>query len=134
MVERCPVAGSESRAVQNVDRAFDGFFEKRSGFPKFKKKHSSVQSFRIPQNIKVKDGEVFVPKLGYVKMIQSREVEETIKGATFRANHCGQWFVSINTECLVKKSAEIIVSDCAGIDLGLKDVIVTSAEYTAVFT
>ena len=60
MVERCPVAGSESRAVQNVDRAFDGFFEKRSGFPEFKKKHSSVQSFWIPQNIKVKDGEVFV--------------------------------------------------------------------------
>src|SRR5262249_35633210 len=54
MVERCSVADSESRAVQNVDRAFDGFFEKRSGFPRFKKKHSSVQSFRIPQNIKVK--------------------------------------------------------------------------------
>ena len=117
------------QAVRNVDRAFDGFFEKRSGFPRFKKKHSSVQSFRIPQNIKVKAGEVFVPKLGYVKMIQSRELEGTIKGATFRANHCGQWFVSINTECLVEKSAEIIVSDCTGVDLGLKDVIVTSTEY-----
>jgi putative transposase len=114
------------QAVQNVDRAFDGFFKKRSGFPKFKKKHSWIQSFRIPQNIKVKGGRVFVPKLGYVKMIQSREIEGTIKGATFRANHLGQWFVSINTECILEKPAEIFVSDCTGVDLGLKDVIVTS--------
>ena len=54
------------QAVQNLDRAFDGYFKKRSGFPKFKKKHQSVQSFLIPQNIKVKNGEVLVPKLGYV--------------------------------------------------------------------
>jgi putative transposase len=114
------------QSIQNLERAFDGFFNKRSGFPKFKKKQSWIQSFRIPQNIKVKDSRVLVPKLGYVKMIQSRQVEGTIKGATFRANHRGQWFVSINTEWIVEKPAEIIVSDCTGIDLGLKDVIVTS--------
>jgi putative transposase len=39
---------------------------------------------------------------------------------------CGGWFVSINTECLAEKPAEIFVSDCTGIDLGLKDVIVTN--------
>jgi putative transposase len=112
--------------LRNVDRAFDGCFKKRSGFPKFKKKRHSVQSFRVPQIIKVRGGRVFVPKLGYVKMIQSREIEGTIKGATFRANHRGQWFVSINTECIAEKPAEIFVSDCTGIDLGLKDVIVTN--------
>ena len=117
------------QAVQNIDRAFDGFFKKRSGFPKFKKKHHSVQSFRIPQYIKLKNGEVFVPKLGYVKMIQSRQIEGTIKGATFRADHRGQWSVSINTECIVEKPAEIFVSDCTGVDLGLKDVIVTNTGY-----
>jgi putative transposase len=117
------------QAVQNVDRAFDGYFKKRSGFPKFKKKHHSVQSFRIPQNIKVKNGEVFVPKLGYVKMIQSRRIEGTIKGATFRADHRGGWFVSINTECIVEKPAEVFVSDCTGVNLGLKDVIVTNTGY-----
>jgi putative transposase len=114
------------QAVRNLDIAFTNFFDKRSGFPKFKKKHSSIQSFRIPENIKVKDGEVLVPKPGYVKMIESREIEGAIKSATFRANHLGQWFVSISTECIVEKPAEIFVSDCTGVDLGLKDVIVTS--------
>jgi putative transposase len=94
-----------------------------------KRNPSSVQSFRIPQNIKVKNGQVLVPKLGPVKMIQSRPIEGTIKGATFRANHRGQWFVSINTECIVEKPAEIFVSDCTGVDLGLKDVIVTNTGY-----
>jgi putative transposase len=78
------------QAVRNLDIAFTNFFDKRSGFPKFKKKHSSIQSFRIPENIKVKDGEVLVPKLGYVKMIENREIEGAIKSATFRANHLGQ--------------------------------------------
>jgi putative transposase len=115
-----------SKPLRNLDRAFDRYFKKRSGFPKFKKRHHSVQSFRIPQNIKVKDGEVLVPKLGSVKMIQSRQIEGMIKGATFRASHRGGWFVSINTESIVEKPAEIFVSDCTGVDLGLKDVIVTS--------
>jgi putative transposase len=65
-------------------------------------------------------------KLGQVKMIQSREIEGAIKSATFRANHLGQWFVSISTECIVEKPPEIFVSDCTGVDLGLKDVIVTN--------
>ena len=114
------------QSIQNLEGAFARFFNKRSGFPKFKKKQSWIQSFRIPQNIKVKDSRVFVPKLGYVKMIQSRAIEGTIKGATFRASPGGHWFVSINTECIVEKPAEIVVSDCTGIDLGLKDVVVTS--------
>ena len=69
---------------------------------------------------------MLVPKLGYVKILQSRQIEGTIKGATFRACHRGGWFVSINTECLAEKPAEIFVSDCTGIDLGLKDLIVTN--------
>jgi len=33
-------------------------------------------------------------------------------------DHRGQWFVSINTECIVEKPAEIFVSDCTVVDLG----------------
>jgi putative transposase len=83
------------QSIQNLEQAFAGFFNKRSGFPKFKKKQSWIQSFRIPQNIKVKDSRVFVPKLGYVKMNQSRAIEGTIKGATFRASPGGPWWTLV---------------------------------------
>jgi putative transposase len=32
------------QSIQNLERAFDRFFKKRSGFPKFKQKHSWIQS------------------------------------------------------------------------------------------
>jgi putative transposase len=86
------------QSIQNLEQAFAGFFNKRSGFPKFKKKQSWIQSFRIPQNIKVKDSRVFVPKLGYVKMNQSRAIEGTIKGATFRASPGGPWWTLVRFE------------------------------------
>ena len=33
-------------SVKDLDRAYESFFGKRSGYPKYHKKHSSVQSYR----------------------------------------------------------------------------------------
>jgi hypothetical protein len=47
----------------------------RAGFPKFKTKKNAKQSFRIPQRVVLKDGKVYVPKLGWVKVRQSQDIE-----------------------------------------------------------
>jgi putative transposase len=114
------------QAVRNLDRAFVNFFEQRAQYPKFKKKHGPHQSFRIPEKIKVCDGKVSCPKLGWIELIQSQPIEGKIRSATFSRNHLDEWFVSLTVECLIQRSAEIQVSDCTGIDLGLKDIITTS--------
>jgi hypothetical protein len=54
------------QAIADCKKAFENFFQKRTGFPKFKKKHSSHQSFRIPQRVKLEGSRVYIPKIGWV--------------------------------------------------------------------
>ena len=112
------------QALLNLEQAFVNFFAKRGGFPQFKKKHGSIPSFRIPEGMKVKDDQVYIPRVGWMTMVQHRLIEGKIKNATFKANHLGQWFVSFSVEVIVRVPEEIEVSDCRGIDVGLKDLIV----------
>jgi len=56
------------QAVADCKKAFDNFFKKRARFPKFKKKHSAHQSFRIPQRVKLEDRRVYIPKVGWVAL------------------------------------------------------------------
>jgi transposase len=44
---------SLQHAVMHVDSAYVKFFREKKGFPKFKSKHDSTQSFQIPQKTKV---------------------------------------------------------------------------------
>ena len=61
----------DSQAIQqsiaNMDKAYQHFF-KGGGFPKFKSRHHSRQSYQYPQRVKVDGNKVFLPKVGWVKM------------------------------------------------------------------
>src|SRR6266508_5813986 len=61
----------DSQALQQVLRdlatAFQAFFAKRSGFPKFKTKKTDRMRFRIPQRVTLDAACVRVPKIGLIK-------------------------------------------------------------------
>jgi putative transposase len=86
------------QAVADCKSAFDSFFQKRTGFPKFKKKHSAHQSFRIPQRVKLVDGRVYIPKVGWVAVRQSQAVNLPLKSATFKREATGKWHISLVVE------------------------------------
>jgi len=60
----------DSQAIQqsiaNMDKAYQHFF-KGGGYPKFKSRHHSRQSYQYPQRVKVDGNKVFLPKVGWVK-------------------------------------------------------------------
>jgi len=60
----------DSQAIQqsiaNMDKAYQHFF-KGGGYPKFKSRHHSRQSYQYPQRVKVDGNKVFLPKIGWVK-------------------------------------------------------------------
>lgn len=123
---------ADSQALQqtlkDLDRAFVSFFEKRARFPRFKSRKRDKARFRIPQRVKVADGRVYVPKVGKVRIRQSQPIDGTTKSATFRRDACGHWYVTIVAEFTMPDVA-LPVPDPAkviGIDLGLKDFLVTS--------
>jgi putative transposase len=123
---------ADSQALQQVlkdlDRAFVNFFEKRARFPRFKSKKRDKARFRIPQRVKVIDGKVYCPKVGWVRIRQSQPVTETTKSATFRREANGKWYVSL-VVAFEMPDLPLPLPDPAkvvGIDLGLKDFAVLS--------
>lgn len=122
----------DSQALQQVladlARAFTNFFERRTRYPRFKSKKRDRARFRIPQRVKVADGKVYVPKIGWVRIRQSRDVEGTTKSATFSREADGHWYVALTVEFEMPDVA-IPPPDPAktiGIDLGLIDFVTTS--------
>ena len=116
------------QAIIDLYRAFEAFFEKRARYPRFKSRKRDVARFRIPQRVALVDGSLTVPKIGRVKLRQSQAVEGTTKSATFKRDACGHWFVSLVAEMEMPTVAAPFPSEdrTAGVDLGLKDAVVTS--------
>ena len=56
------------QALADLRRAYINFFECRAMFPKFKKKRAARQSFRIPQRVRIENGCVYVPSVGWVSL------------------------------------------------------------------
>jgi putative transposase len=114
--------------LHNLDLAYKKFF-KGSGFPKFKSKHDK-QSFHIPQNVKVENGSLVIPKFKKkgIKIKLHRPLEGTIKSATISRTSTGKYFVSIlcdtGEDC--KPKSKVKKETAVGIDLGIKDFAVTS--------
>lgn len=122
--------GSQSlqASIECLQTAYDNFFRKvknknkgKKGFPRFKRRHDK-QSFKVKQNIKIKDKKLVCPKfLTGIKFVQDREFSGEIKFATISKNKVGQYFVSIT----VKK--EIIhlptSSEVIAFDLNVKNMV-----------
>jgi putative transposase len=112
---------SPSQALQhslkNLDRAFTNFFEKRTYYPHFKKRGYG-DSVRFPQGFKLDqtNDRVILPKLGWVRYRNSREVLGVVKNVTV-SNRSGKWFVSIQTERKVEQP--VAHGDAVGIDMGV---------------
>ncbi len=104
-------------SLRDLERSFKNFFVKRANFPRFKKK-GSKESFRFPQGCKLEqhNNRIWLPKIGWVRYRNSREVVGKIKNVTV-SQKCGKWYVSIQTEfeqeIPVPKGGEI------GIDMGI---------------
>jgi putative transposase len=104
-------------ALKNLDRAFVNFFEKRADYPRFKKRGYG-DSFRFSQGFKLDQANdrIFLPKLGWIRYRNSREVLGTVKNVTV-SNRNGKWFVSIQTEREVEQP--VAQGGAVGIDMGV---------------
>ncbi|MDC7713724.1 transposase [Vogesella sp. LYT5W] len=105
------------QSLKDLDRAYSNFFAKRAAFPRFKKK-GQRNSFRYPQGCKIDqaNSRLFLPKLGWLRYRNSREVLGEIKQITV-SHHAGKWFVSIQTEREVAQP--VPQGGIVGIDMGI---------------
>jgi len=129
---------SLENSLMDVEKAFKNFFEGRARYPKFKKKHSSKQSYTTNMtndNIKLDLNTMTIqlPKVGKVPFLMDKKLKAKllanglggiIKSATITRHASGAYFASIKFEQVVdiqaKPDINLISDDeIVGIDLGL---------------
>lgn len=106
------------QSLKDLERGYKNFFQKRAAFPRFKKRGQN-DAFRYPQGVKLDqtNNRILLPKLGWVRYRNSREVIGEVKNVTV-SQSCGKWYVSIQTEYEVPEPVHKAAS-MVGLDAGV---------------
>lgn len=113
-------------ALKNLETAYGKFFKKQTKFPKFKSRKNNTNSFHCPQNVNIKNNKLFICKFREgIEFIKHREIKGEIRSATLSRTPTGKHYVSILCELPLEKPLKK-TGKSIGIDLGLKDFLITS--------
>ena len=117
---KCAPVHPLQHALKDLERAYQNFFAKRADFPRFKRKGSS-ESFRYPDakqfEIDQSNSRIKLPKLGWIRYRNSREILGTPKNITIKLSG-GRCYASIQTEREVQPPCPTAGS-AVGIDVGI---------------
>lgn len=110
--------------LRHLETAYVNFFKGRTRFPRFhSKKHGG--SFAIPQHFKVEGNRIFIPKFkGGIKFAKSQEVKGELRNMTVSVTPSGKYYVCIMAQVEAEDLEK--TNQSVGIDLGLKDFVITS--------
>ena len=130
-----------ANAKKDLANAFRNFFQSRNGkrkgkkvrFPKKHKKNKSKLTYTTNnQNgtIRIENGKLKLPKLGFVAFVEHRKVDGTIRSCTVEQGRDGKYYASVLFEtedkpvkAKIKSYDELIVT---GIDMSLSGFAVSS--------
>ena len=123
-----------TNSLRDLDSAYQNFFRRvkqgqKPGFPRFKKRSNNRQSYRTTKSnktdLQIKDSKIKLPKLGWVKMKQDRQIVGQIQNATISRTPSNKYFISICCKNVPIYEFEQTGS-VIGIDVGLKEFAITS--------
>lgn len=128
-------------AIIDACDSYKNFFKGNSGFPKFKSRKNSKQSFYVLSS-KIDFTDTYVKlmkiansikknkqKLNWVKLAEAGRVPTNCKYSDPRVTFDGiNFWISVSIE--VEDSKEIPTNEGIGIDLGIKDLTICSDGYT----
>jgi putative transposase len=126
------------QSLRNLGAAYRNFFNSRNGkrkggkmgTPKFKKKTNQQSAEFTKAAFSIKDGEVYLAKIGNLKPIWSRELPSEPSSVTVIKDCAGRYFLSFVVE--VEPVTVEAKNQSIGIDLGVAIFAVMSNEERAV--
>jgi putative transposase len=122
-------SNSLMRVCRNLDSALKKCFREGAGFPRFKARGRSGESFYVANHVMRIDGnasKAILPKLGSVRFRVGRIPEGRIVGANVTWNGRA-WELTV--QCEVEETSPKVATDAStviGVDLGLKELMVRS--------
>jgi len=118
-------------SLKDLADAFNRFFKQQNRVPRFKSKRNPVQSYKtnIEKNnqkpeVSIVGNKLKLPKLGWVRFANSREIQGRLLNATVRRMPSGKYFVSLLVECKVESYQQ--TGSVVGVDLGLTNFAIVS--------
>ena len=108
--------------TKHLEQALKNWFEGRAKKPRFKAKRNQ-QSISFPQNVKIKNSCLKIPKVGLVEAKFTQPIEGEIKTVTISVTASGKYYAAIGLDLgdiNVEQSTDGVIT---GIDLGLKDYV-----------
>ena len=117
------------RTCGDLAKAYDGFFKKRIGFPKFKSRKKMKPSFPLRDGVGAvwfSNTEIQIPSIGKVtyktnyNVPLGRDKKFSNPRIQYTANH--KWIITVGIEC--ESQAPMLIDKPMGIDLGIKELAV----------
>jgi len=115
--------------LKRLDRAMDAFLRRvkageTPGYPRFRSR-SRYDSFTFTQSgFEIKDGKLFLSKIGHIKIKLHRQIEGKIKTCSIRRTATGKWFACFCCEVEVIPLAPN--TEAVGADAGLTALLTLS--------
>ena len=113
-------------SLANLLEAYKRFFKGLGGYPKFKSKHDSKQSFMVPcspsivKNCRFDNDRVWIPNLKkLIKFKQHRKIEGVVKSYTITREATGKWYISFLCQTATHQKNE--KDGVVGLDFGVLD-------------
>jgi putative transposase len=110
--------------IMDLAKAYNRAFDPKlaAEMPTFKKKQNA-QGIRFPQNFRVENKRVYLPKIGWMGFrcsarTMKRKLEGKIKSVTVKLS-AGLWYVTFAAEREVEAPIHPMMGDVVGIDLGV---------------
>lgn len=119
-------------ACEDLERAFQGLFKKRTRYPKFKSRHKAKKSFRIyrknDSSIRVQGSFLLLLKFPKpIKMKELLKLEGVIKLCTI-SERAGKYFASFTVDIGEGKLKDLSSNVSCGIDLGIKSFAILAGD------
>ena len=113
------------QSLRNLDTSFQNFFQKRAKYPSFKSKHGPQSARYTSSGFRMKAGELWLAKMSApLDMRWSRKIKGEISSVSVSKDASGRYFASLlSTE---EVQALPVSEGVIGMDLGLKDALITS--------
>jgi putative transposase len=121
-----------TQKISDLDNGFKNFFKKRAGYPKFKKKNDEQRiRYQLDQrrisNIYIAGELLRLPNIGIIDVNWHRIPKGIPKMATLIKAASDEYYVSFSCEEEIEELPK--TGKVVGLDVGIKDVVVTSDGY-----
>ena len=117
-------AQSLYQGLKNLDSAYQNFFQKRAGYPRFKSRRNGHLSMAYPQGAFLAEKHLHIPKLGRGNIRLSRPFLGTMKTVTLKKTPTPKYYVSIlvdDQHPLPESIQELNL--VSGVDVGLNHLV-----------